>query len=84
MPFYIKECFLLGALAADAATLGCGCLGLVLFDTCKLGVNHNATAVLTYDNFFAHTNIHLTLRGYLAETTCTSITLYIYDTKTVA
>ena len=67
------------------ATLWCRSLcRLLLLYTSKLRVNHNTSTVLANNDFLSHADIHLTLWRYLAEATCTSITLNIHDTQAIA
>ena len=80
-----KEKLLSLCSSADTAALWCWCLcWLLLLYTCKLWVNHDTATVLANDDFLSHTDVHLTLWWNLAEATCTSISLNVYDTKTVA
>ena len=52
--------------------------------TCKLRVDHDATAILANDNFLVHLDVELTLRRYTVETTTTCIALDINDSQTIA
>ena len=79
-------CSSLVAFLADSAltSLLLGSLYGSLLNTCERGVDHDATAVFTYDDFLAHLYIELTLSGNLIEATTTSIALYVYYTKAIA
>ena len=52
--------------------------------TSQFGVDHDTAAVFAYDDFFAHTNVELTLGRDFVEATTTGITLYINDAQTIA
>ena len=82
----LYRCILLGfCCAANTTTLCCWSLcRLLLLNTCKFRVNHNAATVLANDDFLSHADIQLTLWWNLAEATATSITLNVNDTKTIA
>ena len=53
-------------------------------DTCKLGINEDATAVLAHDDLLVHLDLHLALCRYAIEATATCVSLYIHKTKAVA
>ena len=82
----MRRVFLLafGSRSSDAATFGCGCLcGLLLLNACKLGVNHDTSAVLANDDFLAHSDVHLALGRNLAEAAGACVTLYVYNAEAV-
>ena len=55
-----------------------------LLNTSQFRVNHDATAVLTNDNLLTHFDVELALGRNLVEATTTSITLYVYNAKSIA
>ena len=57
------------------------CIGL---NACQFRINKNASAIFTNDDFFAHTNVELTLWRNLSEATSAGITLHINNAKTVS
>ena len=71
---------------AHGALGACRLLGNRHIDlhTGKLGVDHDAAAVLTHNDFLVHLDLHLALRRDAVEAAATSITLDIDDAKTIA
>ena len=58
----------------------------LVFDgyTSQFRVNHDTSAILANDDFLTRTDIQLSLGWDFVEATATSVTLYIYDTQSVA
>ncbi len=52
--------------------------------TCQFRVNHDTSAIFANDDFLTRTDIQLSLGRDFVEATTTSITLYIYDTQSIA
>ena len=57
---------------------------LLFFYTGKFGIDHDASAIFTNDNFFTHLDIELSLRRDAVEATTARITLDIDHSQTVA
>ena len=69
--------------ACGTATLGLLSYRTIKPNTSQLRINHDTAAILAYDDFLAHTDIQLALRGNLVEASTASITLHVDDTQTI-
>ena len=64
--------------------LSLGVVGGLCVDACKLGVNHDASAIFADDDFFVHLDLHLFLGRYAVEAAAACVALDIYDAEAVA
>ena len=58
--------------------------GSLCLNAGKLGIDHDTTTILAYDNLLVHLNIELSLWWNLIEATTASIALHIDHSQSVA